>query len=81
MSALLRRVEGGGDLGTANIAIVVLDEDNQPVAGVMYPSNVVKDGVVVDYLTASRVVARLKQILETGLHAGARGDRSPTGDL
>ena len=53
MSALLRRVEGGGDLGTANIAIVVLD-----------PSNVVKDGVVVDYLTASRVVARLKQILE-----------------
>lgn len=27
-------------------------------------SNVVKDGVVVDYLTASRVVARLKQILE-----------------
>lgn len=64
MSALLRRVEGGGDLGTANIAIVVLDEDNQPVAGVMYPSNVVKDGVVVDYLTASRVVARLKQILE-----------------
>lgn len=53
-----------GDLGTANIAIVVLDEDNQPVAGVMYPSNVVKDGVVVDYLTASRVVARLKQILE-----------------
>lgn len=26
--------------------------------------NVVKDGVVVDYLTASRVVARLKQILE-----------------
>lgn len=64
MSALLRRVEGGGDLGTANIAIVVLDEDNQSVAGVMYPSNVVKDGVVVDYLTASRVVARLKQILE-----------------
>ncbi len=50
MSALLRRVEGGGDLGTANIAIVVLDEDNQSVAGVMYPSNVVKDGVVVDYL-------------------------------
>lgn len=43
---------------------MVLDEDNQPVAGVMYPSNVVKDGVVVDYLTASRVVARLKQILE-----------------
>ena len=64
MSALLRRVEGGGDLGTANIAIVVLDEDNQSVAGVMYPSNVVKDGVVVDYLTASRVVARLKHILE-----------------
>ena len=82
MSALLRRVEGGGDLGTANIAIVVLDEDNQPVAGVMYPSNVVKDGVVVDYLTASRVVARLKQILEQKQGCTLeRGDRSPTGDL
>lgn len=45
---------------------MVLDEDNQPVAGVMYPSNVVKDGVV-DYLTASRVVTRLKQILEQKL--------------
>ncbi|KIU31406.1 ethanolamine utilization protein EutJ [Atlantibacter hermannii] len=57
----------GVDLGTANIAIVVVDEDNQPVAGVTYPSSVVKDGVVVDYLTASRVVMRLKQILEEKL--------------
>lgn len=57
----------GVDLGTANIAIVVVDEDNQPVAGVIYPSSVVKDGVVVDYLTASRVVMRLKQILEEKL--------------
>ncbi|EED1845368.1 ethanolamine utilization protein EutJ [Escherichia coli] len=66
----------GVDLGTANIAIVVLDEDNQPVAGVMYPSNVVKDGVVVDYLTASRVVTHLKQILEQKL--GCTLDRAAT---
>ncbi len=66
----------GVDLGTANIAIVVVDEDNEPVAGVTYPSGVVKDGVVVDYLTASRVVTRLKQILEQKL--GRTLDRAAT---
>lgn len=66
----------GVDLGTANIAIVVVDDDNQPVAGVTYPSSVVKDGVVVDYLTASRVVMRLKQTLEEKL--GRTLDRAAT---
>jgi len=66
----------GVDLGTANIAIVVVDEDNQPVAGITYPSSVVKDGVVVDYLAASRIVMRLKQILEQKL--GRTLDRAAT---
>lgn len=54
----------GVDLGTANIAVVVVDENNHPVAGITCPSTVVKDGVVVDYLTASRVLIGLKQRLE-----------------
>lgn len=54
----------GVDLGTANIVLVVVDKDNNPVAGAMYPSKVVKDGIVVDYIGAVRVVRELKEYLE-----------------
>lgn len=57
----------GVDLGTANIAIVVVDRNNNPVAGASYPSKVVKDGIVVDYITATQVVSMLKQKVEQGL--------------
>lgn len=57
----------GVDLGTANIAIVVVDKNNNPVAGASYPSKVVKDGIVVDYITATQVVSMLKQKVEEGL--------------
>lgn len=57
----------GVDLGTANIALVVVDYANQPVTGISYPSTVVKDGVVVDYLKASEVVSMLKAQLEESL--------------
>ncbi len=45
----------GVDPGTANIAMVVLDENDNPVAGISHPSRAVKDGVVVDFLTARLV--------------------------
>lgn len=32
--------------------MVVLDENDNPVAGISHPSRAVKDGVVVDFLTA-----------------------------
>lgn len=57
----------GVDPGTANIALVVLDEKDRPVAGISHPSRAVKDGVVVDYLSASRVVSGLKATLEERL--------------
>jgi ethanolamine utilization protein EutJ len=57
----------GVDPGTANIAVVVLDENDNPVAGISHPSRAVKDGVVVDFLTASRVVSGLKTALEERL--------------
>ena len=57
----------GVDLGTANIVLAVVDENNTPIAGASYPSKVVRDGVVVDYIGAVRVVTRLKAQLEQAL--------------
>jgi len=54
----------GVDLGTANIVLAVVDEDNRPVAGASYPSTVVRDGIVVDYMGAVRAVTRMKGELE-----------------
>lgn len=54
----------GVDLGTANIALAVVDSKNHPVAGITHPSTVVRDGIVVDYPTATQVVKQLKDRLE-----------------
>lgn len=65
----------GVDLGTANIVLAVVDEQNRPVAGATYPSTVVRDGIVVDYIGALNAVTKLKDELEarlgTTLEAGA----------
>ena len=45
----------GVDLGTANIT---------PIAGASYPSTVVRDGIVVDFMGASRAVRNMKAKLE-----------------
>lgn len=58
------RLRTGVDLGTANIVLAVVDERGRPVAGMSYPSTVVRDGIVVDYVGAVRVVRRLKADLE-----------------
>ncbi|AFM40579.1 ethanolamine utilization protein EutJ family protein [Desulfosporosinus acidiphilus SJ4] len=57
----------GIDLGTAYIVLTVLDERYQPVAGAYRFANVVKDGMVVDYIGAIRIVKELKQELEEKL--------------
>lgn len=57
----------GVDLGTAYIVLAVLDENYQPVAGAYRFANVVKDGMVVDYIGAIRIVRELKQELEQKL--------------
>lgn len=54
----------GVDLGTANIVLSVVDSNNKPIAGATYPSTVVRDGIVVDFIGASRVVRQLKAQLE-----------------
>lgn len=57
----------GVDLGTANIVLSVLDENDHPVAGALYPASVVKDGLVVDYVGAVRIVKQLKHQVENYL--------------
>lgn len=57
----------GVDLGTANIVITVLDEEDNPVAGATFGASVVKDGLVVDYVGAVGIVKRLKRHIEEKL--------------
>lgn len=54
----------GVDLGTANIVIAVVDENNRPIAGATQGASVVRDGIVVDYLGASQIVRKLKGEVE-----------------
>lgn len=57
----------GVDLGTANIVLAVVDEENRPVGGAICPAAVVQDGLVVDYLGAVEIVGRLKEEVEAQL--------------
>lgn len=54
----------GVDLGTAYIVISVLDEEFNPVCGAYRYANVVKDGLVVDYMGAVKIVKELKKEIE-----------------
>lgn len=57
----------GVDLGTANIVMSIVDKDGNPVAGEIYQSSVVKDGIVVDFVGAIRIVREMKHRLEEKL--------------
>ncbi|WP_106767092.1 ethanolamine utilization protein EutJ [Paenibacillus faecalis] len=57
----------GVDLGTACVVLSVLDDTRQPVAGAYRYANVVRDGMVVDYLGAIQIVRELKAQLEQQL--------------
>lgn len=57
----------GVDLGTACIVLAVMDENYQPVAGAYRYADVVRDGMVVDYIGAITIVKELKAELEEQL--------------
>ena len=61
------RLKVGVDLGTAYLVLVVLDEENNPVACEKQAAQVLRDGVVVDYTGALRIVRSLKEKLEARL--------------
>lgn len=54
----------GVDLGTACVVLAVLDENYKPVAGAYRYADVVRDGMVVDYIGAIKIVKELKQEIE-----------------
>lgn len=57
----------GVDLGTAFVVMVVLDEHKRPAAGACRYAEVVRDGMVVDYLGALQLVREMKAELEEQL--------------
>lgn len=57
----------GVDLGTAYTVVLVLNGDMVPVAGAYRFAEVVRDGVVVDYLGAIQLVRELKMQVEKRL--------------
>ncbi len=57
----------GVDLGTACVVIAVLNKDKQPVAGAYRYADVVRDGMVVDYIGAVDIVRELKEDIENKL--------------
>lgn len=76
-----RAVKVGVDLGTAYTVLVVLDEDDRPLAMAYEYANVVRDGVVTDFIGAVDVVRRLKQDVEsrTGVRLEAAQGAYPPG--
>jgi ethanolamine utilization protein EutJ len=60
-------VHVGVDLGTAYTVLVVLDADQQPLAGQYQFAQVVRDGLVVDFVGAVELLKRLKERVEKRL--------------
>jgi ethanolamine utilization protein EutJ len=75
------RLFTGVDLGTAYIVLAVVDGQGQPVAGAMRFAQVVKDGLVVDYMRAVEIVRELKNELESklGVELSAAATAYPPG--
>ncbi|HOE69786.1 MAG TPA: ethanolamine utilization protein EutJ [Brevefilum sp.] len=57
----------GVDLGTTYTVLVVLDAHNNPVAGEYRFTQIVRDGLVVDYIGAVRILREMKHNLESRL--------------
>ncbi|MCX7828394.1 MAG: ethanolamine utilization protein EutJ [Thermanaerothrix sp.] len=64
LSSFVPPLRVGVDLGTASIVLVVVDSQGRPVSWDMEEASVVRDGLVVDFAGASRIVRGLKALLE-----------------
>jgi ethanolamine utilization protein EutJ len=71
----------GVDLGTADIVLMVLDAAGEPLACFLEWAEVVRDGVVVDYIGAVDIVRRLLGLAQAKLGAefGAAATSFPPG--
>jgi ethanolamine utilization protein EutJ len=77
----LQGLKVGVDLGTAYTVVIVLDEGDRPVAVASEFADVVRDGVVTDFVGAIDLVRRLKNEVEqrTGLTLTAAHGAFPPG--
>ncbi len=57
----------GVDLGTAYTVLMVLDETYRPIAGAYQFAQIVRDGLVVDFVGAVSLLRQMKQQVETRL--------------
>ena len=62
-----RIIRVGVDLGTAYTVLVVLDEENTPIAGEYRFTQVVREGLVVDYIGAVDILREMKHNVEARL--------------
>ena len=60
-------VHVGVDLGTAYTVLIVLDENHQPIAGAYQFAQIVRDGLVVDFVGAVDLLRRMKSQVEEKL--------------
>jgi ethanolamine utilization protein EutJ len=60
-------VHVGVDLGTAYTVLVVLDESRQPIAGAYQFAQIVRDGLVVDFVGAVDLLRKMKSRVEEKL--------------
>ena len=60
-------VHVGVDLGTAYTVLVVLDENHQPIAGTYQFAQIVRDGLVVDFVGAVDLLRKMKTQVEEKL--------------
>lgn len=61
------KIHVGVDLGTAYTVLIVLDEAYQPLAGAYQFAQIVRDGLVVDFVGAVELLQRLKAQVEQKL--------------
>jgi ethanolamine utilization protein EutJ len=57
----------GVDLGTAYTVLIVLDENHQPIAGTYQFAQIVRDGLVVDFVGAVDLLRKMKSQIEEKL--------------
>jgi len=59
------KIKAGIDLGTANLVLTLLDEEDNPLLAASTEGTVVRDGLVVDYIGALKIVKNMKLELES----------------
>src|SRR5687768_1722243 len=62
-----KSVHVGVDLGTAYTVLLVLDENHQPIAGTYQFAQIVRDGLVVDFVGAVDLLRKMKSQIEEKL--------------